>query len=166
MTEAEREADAADPLWTNEGQVLWVLDELAPVSAIATELGCQPQVVGSALRKLADSEAVATRTVIGREFWGTAAQVHRIYEVMRQAESDRAEEARRIHERNRDLEAVRRRQPVPTSRPGRQIGATHSHRSSGTRSTDTARALPKTPSYAIRHGEPILKRSVTTRHCD
>ncbi|MDF3311638.1 hypothetical protein P3H15_42420 [Rhodococcus sp. T2V] len=70
-------AVAADPLWTNEGQVLWVLehsagtDDLASVSAIATELGGQPQAVVSALRKLADSGAVAAHTVGGREVWGT-----------------------------------------------------------------------------------------------
>ncbi|AII10380.1 hypothetical protein EP51_39410 (plasmid) [Rhodococcus opacus] len=128
MSEAERKAVAADPLWTNEGQVLWVLernagtDDLASVSVIATELGGQPQTVVSALRKLADAGAVAAHTVGGREVWGTAAQVQRMDQARRQADADRAEAAERIHERNRDLESLRCR--LESSVAGRGIEVT------------------------------------------
>ncbi|KXF48847.1 hypothetical protein AXA44_01890 [Rhodococcus sp. SC4] len=128
MTDAEREAIDADPLWTHEGQILWLLergagtDELTPVSAIATELGCQPQVVVSALRKLAESGAVAAHTAGSRQIWGTAAQVQRMDEARRQAEADRSDATERIQERNRDLEAVRRR--LETSVAGRGIEVT------------------------------------------
>ncbi|WP_342661673.1 hypothetical protein Rruber_05487 (plasmid) [Rhodococcus ruber] len=128
MTEAERKTLESDPLWTDEGQVLWVLerradtDELAPVSVIATELGCQPHVVVSALRELAQSGAVAAHIVRGHEVWGTTAQVQQMNEAMRQIEAARADAAERIHARNRDLEAVRHQ--LETRVAGRGIEVT------------------------------------------
>jgi len=128
MTDAERSAVEADPLWTDEGQVLWLLeqvagsDELTPVSAVAAELGCQPPVVVSALHKLAGSGAVASHSVAGRKVWGTAAQVQRMDATRRQFEADRADRDERIVDRNRDLDEVRRQ--LAASVAGRGIEVT------------------------------------------
>lgn len=128
MTDVEREAVDVDPLWSDEGQVLWFLeqrartDELTPVSAVAAELGCQPPVVVFALRKLLERRAIAVHTVSGRKLWGTAAQVQRLGEARNQAAADAAERAENIDDRNRDLEAVRRQ--LVTSVAGRRIEVT------------------------------------------
>jgi len=128
MTDAERRAVDADPLWSDEGQVLWLLeqvsgaDELTSVSTIAAELGCQPPVVVSALRKLEESGEVASRSVGGRKVWGTAVQIHRMDVNQQQIEADRVESAQRIADRNRDLEKVRRQ--LAASLGGRGIEVT------------------------------------------
>lgn len=128
MTDAERRAVDADPLWTDDGQVLWLLeqaagtDELSSVSTIAAELGCQPPVVVSALRKLEERGDVASRSVSGRKVWGTAVQIHRMDVNQQQIEADRVESAQRIADRNRDLEKVRRQ--LAASLGGRGIEVT------------------------------------------
>ena len=118
----------ADPLWTDEGQVLWLLeqsagtDELTSGPVIAAELGCQSPVVASALQKLAGNGDVASHTVGGRKMWGTAAQVQRMDAAGQQVEADRADSAKRIADRNRALEAVRRQ--LAASIGGRGIEVT------------------------------------------
>ncbi|MFI7167341.1 hypothetical protein ACIBM3_33345 [Rhodococcus erythropolis] len=141
MTDTERSAVDADPLWTDEGQVLWILEQVAwadaltPASAIAAELGCQPPVVGSALQKLSERGAVAAHTVVGRTVWGTATQVHRMDATRQRVEEDRADDAKRIVDRNRALDEVRRQLEMRVA--GRGIEVTSLSRMSPAAWNDT-----------------------------
>lgn len=118
MTDAEREEVDSDPLWSDEGQILWFLqrrgdaDDLVHASQIAEALKTPTQLVSWRLRELRERGQVAAREEGRRELWGTVDQVGRLEEAERakrwRAERERATAERGIVEGNEALREIRR----------------------------------------------------------
>lgn len=83
MTLAEREELDANPLWSDEGQMLWLLDqqrdgsELLTAAESAERLKVQQPTASHTLRRLQREGKVRECTVDRRELWGTSDQVAR-----------------------------------------------------------------------------------------
>jgi len=128
VTAAEAAEIDADPLWSDEGQVLWCLQrhakaaDLVAPAQIAAELGCQVPRVMSVLERLEAGGEVASHSEGRRRMWGTAEQVRRLDEAGRQAEADRVASARRTADRNTALRKVGER--LEGVFAGRDIGVT------------------------------------------
>ncbi|GAA3854352.1 hypothetical protein GCM10022243_19850 [Saccharothrix violaceirubra] len=75
MTAAEREEDDTNPLWSDEGQVRWLLarrpegGELLTTAAIAEQLKLQPGTVSRALERLRARGAVVAGSEGERDAW-------------------------------------------------------------------------------------------------
>ncbi|RYF61014.1 MAG: hypothetical protein EOO27_03710 [Comamonadaceae bacterium] len=128
MTAAEAAEIDADPLWSDEGQVLWCLQrhakaqDLVAAAQIAAELGCQVPRVMSVLERLEADGEVASHSEGRRRMWGTSEQVRRLDEAGRKAEADRAAFERRTADRNTALREVGER--LEGVFAGRGIGVT------------------------------------------
>lgn len=115
MTAVERGELEADPLWSEHGQVMWLLDtrdaeeELLPTARIAKELRLQQSVVQWVLRELEDQGKVMCRKVDRRDCWGNRRQRDRL--LARERESALRVETERAarQTRNRALDDVKHR---------------------------------------------------------
>jgi DNA-binding transcriptional ArsR family regulator len=109
MTDQERDEFDAEPLWTDQEQVLWLLerhcdrDELLFTSKIATELKLQQPAAAHALRQLEADSKVRSRRVGNRELWGTTNQFTRLDRARRQQDAEQAARRAAIVDRNKRL---------------------------------------------------------------
>ncbi|QQQ80130.1 winged helix-turn-helix transcriptional regulator [Saccharothrix sp. 6-C] len=116
MTADERTAFDADPLWTSEGQVLWLLtgrtDEpaLLSVAEVAQRLELSQPEVSYALQRLSDQGVVLASNAGRHQVWGTPEHVARL-RVAREREerriaAEKAAQRKSILDDNKELEAI------------------------------------------------------------
>lgn len=81
MTAKEQQEFDANPLWSTEGQILWLFGEqdedtsLLTVAEVSSRLAMAQPMVSYALRQLLEEGKAATWKVDRREVWGTGDQV-------------------------------------------------------------------------------------------
>lgn len=98
MTEKELAEFESNPLWSDEGQVLWLLDqqgdaaELLTAQQISEQLSVAPSSLSWVLQKLASEGKVRDCVVDRCARWGTNRQVQRWVGQQRSDERQRADE--------------------------------------------------------------------------
>ncbi|GAA5112730.1 helix-turn-helix domain-containing protein [Haloechinothrix salitolerans] len=118
MTPDERHEIDTSPDWTDDGQIVWFLEqrtegnELASGTDIANALRVQPSMISWRLRRIAENGRISSRKVGRRELWGTPEHLQRLraeeLRQQRQAEAQRAATEQHIRERNNQLAGIRR----------------------------------------------------------
>ncbi|WP_143261501.1 winged helix-turn-helix domain-containing protein [Allokutzneria sp. NRRL B-24872] len=113
MTADEKHEFDSNPLWSDEGQILWLLDEqdeypgLLTIAEISGRLALTQPTVSHTLRRLLKEGKAATCQMGRREVWGTGDQAmawlrKRRSEAQR-VESERAQERERVTKTNEAL---------------------------------------------------------------
>ncbi|MEU5695089.1 hypothetical protein [Actinosynnema sp. NPDC020468] len=130
MTAAERVEDDTNPLWSDEGQIRWLLarqsdgSELQTAAAIAEQLKLQPGIVSRALDRLRVKGQVKAWTHDRRESWADPVLFERwLTRAQREEARETAERkatGERIDRRNRELDSIAGR--LRKACAGRDVG--------------------------------------------
>lgn len=113
MTKSERFDFDSNPLWTERGQVMWLLEQrsdkvdLLATSKIASELEIQQPAAVSALQQLRAEGAVGSRRDGHRQLWGTTEQLQNLEAADRRAEAERHAQQAHIREHNESMNEIR-----------------------------------------------------------